>query len=145
VSEDPDVEQIAAAVRITVGLLVRRLRQLPSDGELTLPEGGALAQLERAGPSTASELARMEQISPQSMGATLGSLEARGLVQRAPDPQDGRRVILSVTDAGLELLQRRRSANTDRLARALATEFNRSELERLAAAAPLLERLAQSI
>jgi DNA-binding MarR family transcriptional regulator len=145
VSEEPDVEQVAAAVRITVGLLVRRLRQLPADGELTLPEGGALAQLERAGPSTASELARLEQISPQSMGATLGSLEARGLVQRAPDPQDGRRVILSVTDGGLELLQRRRSARTDRLARALATEFNRSELERLASAAPLLERLAQSI
>ena len=38
-------------------------------------------------PATPGELAKLEQISPQSMGATLASLEARGLVQRRPDPR----------------------------------------------------------
>jgi DNA-binding MarR family transcriptional regulator len=115
------------------------------EGELTLPESAALTRLDRGGPSTASALARLEQISPQSMGATLGALEARGLVERRPDPGDGRRVLLSVTGAGRQVLQSKRNARTEQLAKALAAGFTPSEVRQLEAAAPLLERLAQSI
>ena len=144
-SDDPDVAEIAGALRVSIGLLLRRLRQVKADGELTLPESAALARLDRGGPATASALARLDQISPQSMGATLGALEARGLVERCPDPEDGRRAVLSITEAGLEALRNRRGARTEQLARALAAGFTRAELEQLLAAAPLIERLAQSI
>jgi len=110
-----------------------------------LSESSALARLDRGGPATAAALARLEQISPQSMGATLAALETRGMVTRAPDPEDGRRVILSITDAGLAVLHDRRNARTERLAQALSSGFTSAELEQLTAAAPLLERLAQSI
>ncbi len=143
--EGLDADQVAAALRVSTGLLVRRLRQMQVDGELTLPESSALARLDRGGPTTASALARIERISPQSMGATLGALEARGLVQRAPHPEDGRRVVLSVTEAGREVMGHRRTARTEQLARALVSGFTRTELEQLMAVAPLLERLAQSI
>ena len=126
-------------------MLLRRLRQVPTADELRLPESAALARLERGGPATAAALARLEQISPQSMGATLALLQSRGLIERAPDPDDGRRVILSVNEAGLQVLRDRRNAKTERLAEALASEFTATELEQLAASAPLLERLAQSI
>ena len=79
------------------------------------------------------------------MGATLAALEARRLIERRPDPADGRRVVLSVTEAGLELLRDKRSARTEQLAQALSAGFTATELKQLAAAAPLLERLAQSI
>jgi len=69
-----------------------------------LPESSALTRLDRGGPATASALAKLEQISPQSMGATLGALEARGLVERRPDPADGRKSLLTVTAAGRGLL-----------------------------------------
>jgi DNA-binding MarR family transcriptional regulator len=138
-------DELAAALRVSVGMLVRRLRQTRAEGELTLSESSALTRLDRDGATTAAALAKLEQITPQSIGATLGGLEARALVQRAADPQDGRRVVLSVTDRGRELLRSRRNARTEVLARALATGFTRSELEQLLAAAPLLERLAQSI
>jgi DNA-binding MarR family transcriptional regulator len=144
-AQDPDVDQVAGALRVTIGLLVRRLRQVEAKGELTLPETSALARLDRGGPATPSALAKLEQISPQSMGATLGALEVRGLVERRPDPQDGRRAVISVTDVGLQVLRNKRNARTEQLARALATGFSRSELRQLMAAAPLLERLAQSI
>jgi DNA-binding MarR family transcriptional regulator len=130
---------------VSIGLLLRRLRQLQAEGELTLPESSALARLDRGGPATASALARLEQISPQSMGATLAALEARGLVERRSDPEDGRRVVLSLSEAGRQVLRSRRDARTELLARALSTGFTRSELRHLMAAAPLLERLAQSI
>ncbi len=79
------------------------------------------------------------------MGATLSALEGRGLIERAPDPDDGRRAVMSITDAGLELLRSRRNAKVQQLARALSADFSPAERDQLAAAAPLLERLAQSI
>ena len=142
---DPDLNTIAETLRESIGLLLRRLRQLPANGELTLPESAALTRLDRGGPTTASALARLERISPQSIGDTLAALEARGLVERHSDPDDGRRVVLSVTEAGHKTMRNRRNARTEHLARALSTGFTRSELDLLTAAAPLLERLALSI
>ena len=142
---EPDVHDTAAALRVSVGMLLRRLRQVRPDDELTLPESSALARLDRIGPATPGALAKVEQISPQSMGATLAALEARRLVERRPDPADGRRVVLSVTEAGLELLRNKRGARTEQLAKALSAGFTQDELRQLAVAAPLLERLAQSI
>ena len=144
-AREPDAEQVAAALRVSVGLLVRQLRQAQADGELTLPQFAALARLDRGGPATASALAKQEQISPQSMGATVAALVARGLVARASDPDDGRRVVLSITDAGLQVLRERRGARVERMAQALSAGFTPAELERLSVAAPLLERLAHNI
>jgi DNA-binding MarR family transcriptional regulator len=143
--EDLDVNEIAAALRESIGLLLRRLRQEQVEGELTLPESSALTRLNRGGPATSSALAKQEQISPQSMGATLAALEAHGLVERHPDPADGRRVVLSVTSAGHQVLQGKRNARTEQLAKALSAGFTPAELAQLRAVAPLLERLAQSI
>lgn len=144
-AQDPNVERVAAALRVSMGLLVRRLRQAGADDELTLSESSALARLDRGGATTASALAKIEQISPQSIGATLAALEARGFIERRPDPEDGRRAVISLTTAGLQALRNRRSARTERLAQALSTGFTRSELEHLMAAVPLIERVAQSI
>ena len=141
----PDVSEVAGALRFSIGLLLRRLRQVRAEGELTLPESSALARLDRGGPATASALARLEQISPQSMGATLASLEAKGLIERRPDPEDGRRAVLSVTGAGLGWLRSKRNAGVEQLAKALSAGFTPAELQVLLTAAPLLERLAQSI
>jgi DNA-binding MarR family transcriptional regulator len=144
-TEEPDVTEIASALRVSIGLLLRRLRQVQDDGGLTLPESAALARLDRGGPATPGELARLEQISPQSMGATIAALEARGLVGRQRDPADGRRVVLSLTPAGLDVLRTRRDARAQRLAQALSAGFTPGEQRLLQAATPLLERLAQCI
>ena len=143
--DDVRIENVAAALQVSIGLLRRQLGQRPVDGELTTPETAALARIDRGGPTTASALAKLEQISPQSMGATLGALEARGLVERRPDPKDGRRAVLSITRAGLEALRLRRNARAEQLAQALSTGFTRTELKQLIAAAPLIERLAQNL
>ena len=144
--EELNPSQVADALLVGVRLLVRQIRQgQVGDGELTLPETSALARLDRGGPATSSALAKQEQISPQSMGATLGGLEARGLIERRPDPDDGRRIVLSVTDAGRDVLRTRRTARAQKLAAELSVGFSQPELQTLIAAAPLIERLAQSI
>ena len=142
---EQEVEEAAAALYLSVGLFKRRLRQLTAPGELTLPESSALRKLERGGPATVTTLAKAEQISAQSMGATLSTLEARGLVKRESDPADGRRAVMSITETGLSALSDKRSARIAQLARALAAGFTPEEIGQLMAAAPLIERLAESI
>jgi DNA-binding MarR family transcriptional regulator len=144
-SDEVDAGGIAAALLASVGVLVRRVRQVSVEGGLTMTERQALAMLDRSGPATSSQLARQAQITAQAMGATLSALRNRGLVERRPDPEDGRRVVLTVTEAGLQELKARRNARAELLARALADGFTRAELEQLAAVAPLIERPAQSI
>jgi DNA-binding MarR family transcriptional regulator len=144
-SQDLDVNEVAATLRVSIGLFLRRLRQAPVRDDLTMPEASVLVRLERGGPATSAALARLEQISPQGMGTTLAGLETRGFVQRHPDPEDGRRVLMSVTDSGSKVLWDKRNARTEQLARVLAAEFTRAEIKQLMAAAPLIERLAQRI
>ncbi|MCX5240695.1 MarR family winged helix-turn-helix transcriptional regulator [Streptomyces prunicolor] len=145
-NDDLDPNAVASALLASIGVLVRRARQQPVEGGLTMPERTALAQLDRTGPTTSSALAREAQITAQAMGATLNALRTRGLVERRPDPDDGRRAVLTVTDAGRQALRNKRNARAELLARALTSgAFTPTELEQLAAAAPLLERLAQNI
>jgi DNA-binding MarR family transcriptional regulator len=139
-----ETREAAEALRIGIGALLRRLRQVHPDGGLSMPEQSALSRLDREGPTTSSALAKLEQITPQSMGATVATLESRGLIQRRSDPADGRRSVLTLTRAGRDLVLRKRDASTERMARALG-DFSVAEIEQLRAAAGLIERLAHAL
>jgi DNA-binding MarR family transcriptional regulator len=78
-----------------------------------MSETAALARLDREGPTTSSALAKLEQITPQSMGVILSALESRGLIARRADPNDGRRIVMSLTRAGRDCVLRRRDASTE--------------------------------
>ncbi len=140
-----DVSEVAGALRVAVGLLVRKLRQPLKEGELTIAESSALGRLERSGPATSSALARLDRISPQSMGVTVAALLERGLVERSRDPEDGRRIVLSITEAGRRTVHDKRGARTEQIAAALRDGFSDDELGQLKAAAALLERLAEKL
>ncbi|WP_405864508.1 MULTISPECIES: MarR family winged helix-turn-helix transcriptional regulator [unclassified Streptomyces] len=145
-NDDLAPDEVASVLLASLSVLVRRVRQVPIDGGLTMPERTALSHLDRSGPTTSSALARQAQITAQAMGATLSALRARGLVERRPDPNDGRRMVLSVTEAGLQALKDKRNARAELIARALTSgAFTPAELGHIAATAPLLERLAQNI
>jgi DNA-binding MarR family transcriptional regulator len=142
---DSIVDNVAAALQMSIGLCIRQLRQIKTEGDLSLSETSALKRLDRSGPTTVTDLAKAEQISVQSMGTTLGALEARGLVERHPHPTDGRRSVLSITKLGTRVLGDKHNARAEQLAKTLSTEFSSHELRQLMAAAPLLERLAQNL
>jgi DNA-binding MarR family transcriptional regulator len=140
-----DVGEVAGALRVAVGRIVRKLRQAPCEGELTIAESVALSRLERGGPATSSDLARLDRISPQSMGVTVAALLERGLIERSRDPQDGRRIVLSITEEGRQTVHDKRGARTEQIATALRNGFSEAELEQLLGAASLLERLAERL
>jgi DNA-binding MarR family transcriptional regulator len=142
---DLDVVDVAGALRVAVGQLVRKLRQTQDEGGLTLAESSALSRLERGGPATSSYLARLERISPQSMGVTVAALLERGLIEGSRDPGDGRRIVLSITETGRQTVHAKRGARTEQLAAAMREEFTAAELGQLLAVVPLIERLAERI
>jgi DNA-binding MarR family transcriptional regulator len=141
----PDLDRAAGELSACVGLLVRRLRQVHVDGELTLSQTQVLVRLERDGPATPGVLAAGEQITPQSMGAILAALEERGLVSRSGDPSDGRRVVMSVTAAGREALQGVRQEKAQRLARAIEEGLTPAEQRQVIEVIPLLQRLGRLV
>src|SRR6202020_2804225 len=84
-ADDLALEQAAVELRAVLAALYRRIRQTKELGELTGPEGSSLSRLSHHGAMTAAELAKLEQISPQSIANTLQGLLATGLLQRSAD------------------------------------------------------------
>lgn len=141
-SEVPGARETASRLRVAIGAFKRRVQEARTEGELSIPQLTALSRLDRLGPMTTAGLARREQITPQAMGATMASLEKLGLVARSADAADGRLSILGLTPEGLEAVRSGRNAVTDRIVTVLGESFTSEETEILAAAAPLIERLA---
>ena len=135
---------LAAELHALSGKLKRRLRALASAGDLTPSQTAVLMHLDREGPTTVTALARSEGVRSQSMGATVAVLEDAGMVQGAPDPNDGRQTILSLTPTCRELFRSGRAARHDWLQRAIQAKLSAPEQAQLAASMVLLERLVDT-
>jgi DNA-binding MarR family transcriptional regulator len=140
-----DLLQTANHLRITLGRIVRRLRQAHAPGEVTLSELSVLGRLDRQGIQTAGQLAEQERVTPQAMSTILAELEARELIARTADSEDGRKLKLTATEAGRQLLAGRRSETAGRVAAALDTALTAAEQRQLIEALPLLDRLAEHL
>jgi DNA-binding MarR family transcriptional regulator len=110
---------------------------------LSRTAASVLHRLASAGPQRITELATWESIAQPSATALVGRLETQGLVTRAADPADGRAVLVSITPAGKAVLRERRAARASALRSRLAM-LDEAERAALAAAVPLLERLADA-
>jgi DNA-binding MarR family transcriptional regulator len=128
-----------------VARIARRLRQTHRVGDIALSEVSVLARLDREGPESPGTLAEQERVRPQAMGTTLAALEERGLVRRAPDSGDGRRVVMTITEAGRTMLLDRRSESVQRLTDVLNEAFTPAERRELLSVLPLLDRLAERL
>ncbi|MEV0849314.1 MarR family transcriptional regulator [Streptomyces sp. NPDC049954] len=122
---------------------MRRLRTSSSDRLLSPTQRSALSRLDRGGPMTTAALARAEYVRPQSMRGTVGYLEEQGLVERAPDPGDGRQLVVSVTGQGLAVLAEVRASKRTWLTQALSDHLTAAELRTLAESVALMERLVE--
>src|SRR6478672_4259174 len=131
----------AARLRLAITRTARRLRQ-EAAGELTPTSGAALATVERHGPLTPSELAEIERIKRPSATRSLRCLEEAGLVDRAPDPVDGRSSLVSVNAAGRSRLRRLRGRKNAYLARRMR-DLPAEDVAALERAAEILEQMLE--
>jgi DNA-binding MarR family transcriptional regulator len=139
----PRTAALAEDLRLLIGTLKRRLREQGQREDLPPSQVAVLLRLERYGAATVSSLARSEGMRPQSMSAAIAALEAVGLVRGAPDPDDGRQTLMSLTDVCRERLRNGRAARQDWLSRAIAAKLSAKEQQELAAAVGLLKRLVE--
>jgi DNA-binding MarR family transcriptional regulator len=131
----------AQELRVVFSRLRRRLKDFAAGEDLTPSQTALLIRLWKDGASSTSALAGAERVRPQSMATIVAALDRQGLIRRAPDPDDGRRLVLTLTKAGRE---RAESAGKDReewLARSLQDQFSERERRVIVEALSLLHRL----
>jgi len=143
-STDTRLAESAARLRFAIVRTARRLRQEAAGPgtELSPTAASALATVERHGPLTPSELAEIERIKRPTATRTLGLLEQAGLLDRAPDPADGRSSLVSVTQAGRERLRRLRGRKNAYLARRMR-DLPEADVATLERAAEILEGILE--
>jgi DNA-binding MarR family transcriptional regulator len=130
-------------LRVAIGRIRRRIREVSTGDELTSTQASVLARLGRGEAATASGLAELEGIRPQSMATTIAALEQSGLVVRTPDPMDGRRQLVTLTAAGQEAERGNRDARHAWLTTVIEDHLTDEERGVLVSAAAILERLAR--
>lgn len=144
-ASDTSLTDLAARLRMAIVRTARRLRQEAATGggaELTPTAASALATVERHGPLTPSELAEIERVKRPTATRTLRGLSEAGLVDRAPDPDDGRSALVSVNAAGRERLRRLRGRKNAYLARRMR-DLSIADRETLERAAAILEQVLE--
>jgi DNA-binding MarR family transcriptional regulator len=109
----------------------------------TISQLSTLARIIERGPMTASALAQLEHVRPQSIAEIVNALKAEGLVGTEPAAADGRKVMLSATEAGRDLIRAVTASREAWLAQAIDAVVRAEELPVLAQAIDLLNRLAE--
>ncbi len=132
---------LASRLRLDIARMARRLRQEAGAG-LSPSLTAALATIERHGPLTPSELAVRERVQRPTVTRVLARLDEAGLVSRAADPVDRRSSLVSISDAGRELLAAMRTRKDAFLAQRLEG-LDDAERLALARAAAILERMLE--
>lgn len=142
--QEDSATRAARDVVVVFSRLRRRLRAVSQAEDLTPSQASVLSRLATDGPTTASALAGAEHVRPQSMAATLAGLDERALLQRRPDPGDGRRQLITLTRAGQQWVAGRRQAKEEWLVRALQDRCTERERRLVIEAMAVLEDLSQS-
>jgi DNA-binding MarR family transcriptional regulator len=131
--------ELAARLRLAITRTARRLRQ-EAGTDLSPSQLAALATIERHGPLAPSDLAERERIRRPTATRVLSRLVEAGLVERIPDPADGRSAIVSVSSEGRALLRRLRRRKTAYLATRIR-DLPPQDLSVLARATEVLESI----
>ena len=134
---------LAAEIRTVLGRLKRRLREQGGRGDLTPSQISVILRLEKDGAATVSDLARTEGMRPQSMSSIVTSLQDTGLVSGSPDPNDGRKTLMSLSEKCEKLLKEGRAARQDWLTAVILQKLSAQEKQQLSTTLELLSRLTE--
>lgn len=139
----PEVSElsIAALTRVLEDFTRMHIR-LPAGRRLSFTTLSVLHTLAGDGPKRLTELAGSEQVTQSAITQMVTKLEREGLVERHPDPSDGRAVLVQVTAAGAAIVDGRRAERVARLTD-LADRLTEPERAAIALALPALARMVE--
>ncbi len=133
---------------VRLAMAVSRLRSrmrieagIRSSG-IPISQLAVLARITDEGPTTAAALAAEEHVTQQAIAQSLATLKERGLVEKRPDPSDGRKILVTATAAGRDLRETIEASREEWLAQAIDAAVRPAERPLLSEAIELLERIA---
>ena len=135
----------AAQLHQSLSRLLRVLRAGPPAEGITTAGIGVLGCLYRRGQATATDLAAYLRVQPQTLTRLLADLEKRKWITRRPDPMDGRRNLLELTNDGAGILIENIHSRQALLARAIAEGLTPAEQNLLGIAAVLMDKLTVAL
>ncbi|WP_062463933.1 MarR family winged helix-turn-helix transcriptional regulator [Demequina soli] len=130
-------------LRVAIARLNRLLKTASPAAGVSRAQESAMRVINRRGPLTTADLATYEQMRPQSMGQVVRDLVAADLVSKTPDPDDGRRELLALTDAGHATLAHASERRDAALEALLDGRLDDAQRAAIFAALPALERLGE--
>lgn len=136
------VAELAHRLRPLVFRLYYVVRRETPQVAVSLTQGSVLTELIANGPRRMSVLAELEGVRMPSMTDVVRRLERLGLVSRAPDPADGRAVLVEVTEEGRRYIEELIVAREEFLRERLMT-LDASDQAAIEAALPALQRLLE--
>jgi DNA-binding MarR family transcriptional regulator len=130
------------ALTTTIENFNRFYIRLPALQKLSFTTLSVLDTLTSRGPTRLTKLAKTEQISQPGLTQLVTRLEQDGLVERRPDPTDGRATLVHITEAGRQVGKSRLEDRTRRLL-PLVARLTPEEQQAITEALPALTRLAE--
>jgi DNA-binding MarR family transcriptional regulator len=134
--------EIAASLRITLNRIVKIMRrETRNDGQLSLTERSTLGLLYPDVQLAPTDIARTEKVTTQSMSQVVNHLVELKFVVRTPSAEDGRKILLSLSDAGRARVEQARQEKQEWLAKALHEKMSGAEKDLLVDALLILTKL----
>lgn len=135
---DLNVSDFTTVIEDFTSIFIR----LPSVEKLSFTTLSVLHTLSRRGPMRMNELTVTEQLTQPAITQMITRLEHEGLVERRPDPADGRAVLVHLTTLGVHIVEARHADRVAQLTRFV--EHLRPEEQRaIALALPALTRVVE--
>ncbi len=107
------MDEPAYVLEEQIGFILRQVNQRHTTifanrigDELTPTQWAALAKLTETGPCSQNLLGRLTAMDVATIKGVIDRLTARGLTETSPDPEDGRRLLVSLTRAGQQLAEK---------------------------------------
>ncbi len=142
IERDQGMEAVEEASDLRVALLrIQRQLRTRSGSDITPSQSSALSRIEQFGPVRLGSLAELEGTTAATMSRVIDSLADRQLIDRVPDPHDGRASLVQLSPEGGALLHGLRARYTEALRGAMA-ELSDGEQRVVRRAIPVLERLS---
>ena len=145
---DKPGSNVEASDAVRLAMAVSRLRSrirtesgMRSTG-IPISQLAVLARIIDEGSTTAAALAAGEHVTQQAIAQSLATLKERGLVEKQADPSDGRKSLVTATEAGRKLMDGITASREEWLTQAIDAAVRPEERPLLREAIDLLERIA---
>ena len=140
-----NTKELSTSLRAVISGLHKGLRkQLYSTNAYSMTEIDTIRHLYHSTSLLPSELAVLTRIKTQSMSQILNKIEKHGVILRTPSETDKRKVYISLSPFGLEMVQKIKYDKDEWLQDTIEKTLTAEEIELLEKALPLLRKLVEN-